>query len=317
MVRFDYLHKGLCAMARAHRANTMVGHLGAAVTAGYFFGEERTDLDPRIYAAVEGELDRIMGGGETIWYDQEKAGLPIADLFEPFPDQPPVENPGAAIAKALMNNIAKTRQSGHNVIFASLAIRALRDHPEQAGAKIVSGIGKLIAGFDKVGPGRGYYGREKGWKQGNEVVLADDDGVPPYRSTLDMAARVVAELIASAPLRRRGFGGLFHLINHAAALLELERLGYPELVRTGLPAHRRHLRLWKSLPDLSGELGPLVKAERSPTDPAYWPHPESAQWSGWLTHRVKTLFGFSVLLETVGDAGQRREAEKQFLYLMA
>ncbi len=60
-----------------------------------------------------------------------------------------------------------------------------------------------------------------------------------------------------------------------------------------------------------------MKAERNPTDPAYWPHPESAQWSGWLTHRVKTLFGFSVLLETVRDAGQRQEAEKQFLYLMA
>ena len=52
MVDFDYLYKGLCAMARAHRANTMAGHLGAAVVAGYFFGEEHHDLDKRVVGSV-------------------------------------------------------------------------------------------------------------------------------------------------------------------------------------------------------------------------------------------------------------------------
>ena len=40
MIRFEYLYKGICGLARAHKANGLAGHLGAAVVAGYFFGEE-------------------------------------------------------------------------------------------------------------------------------------------------------------------------------------------------------------------------------------------------------------------------------------
>ena len=34
MVSFEYLYRGLCGMANAPRANSMAGHLGAAVIAG-------------------------------------------------------------------------------------------------------------------------------------------------------------------------------------------------------------------------------------------------------------------------------------------
>lgn len=36
-----------------------------------------------------------------------------------------------------------------------------------------------------------------------------------------------------------------------------------------------------------------------------------------LTHRVKTLYGFFTLLRFVKDASDRKEASRQFLYLMA
>jgi hypothetical protein len=48
MIDFDYLPKGLQAMARAHRVSTMSGHLGAAVVAGYFIGEQHPDLDDKV-----------------------------------------------------------------------------------------------------------------------------------------------------------------------------------------------------------------------------------------------------------------------------
>lgn len=38
MIDFKYLYEGVCGPARAHRAGTMAGRLGAAVVAGYFFG---------------------------------------------------------------------------------------------------------------------------------------------------------------------------------------------------------------------------------------------------------------------------------------
>ena len=73
MVNFDYLYKGLCGLARAHRANVMAGHLGAAVIAGYFFGEEHADLDEKVHRAIEQDLDHIIGGEESLWYSAQKA----------------------------------------------------------------------------------------------------------------------------------------------------------------------------------------------------------------------------------------------------
>ena len=79
-----------------------------------------------------------------------------------------------------------------------------------------------------------------------------------------MAEVVIDELIRSASLRRQGFGGLFHIINHAAGLVELSRCGYSALARKGWPAHRHHVRLWRSLPDVAEELGALEPAEHDP-----------------------------------------------------
>ena len=87
MIDFKYLHTGLCGLARAHRASTMAGHLGAAVVAGYFFGEDQPRLPDTVYSAIEKELNRIIQGEESLWYDPNKAGITIPELFEPFPEE--------------------------------------------------------------------------------------------------------------------------------------------------------------------------------------------------------------------------------------
>jgi len=317
MVNFEYLYKGLCGLARAHRASVMSGHLGAAVVAGYFFGEDHPDLDDHVHSSVEKELDRILHGDESFWYDAAKAGITIPELFEPFPEEPSQPDQIATIPKALAANIDRTRQSGHNVIFGSIAVRALSDHPEYATPSIISGIRKLIEGFDGAVPGRGYYGKARGWIEGHKVTLAEDDGFDPYESERKMADVVVDELIRTASMHRQGFGGLFHVINHAVGLTELARFGHRDLARRGFAAHRQHVRLWRSLPDLEDELGALHHADHDPRTPEYWKEKEASQWSAQLTHRIKTLYGFFTLLRFVEDPAHRRKAEEQFLYLMA
>ena len=171
MIDFGYLYQGLCGLAHAHRAGPMAGHLGAAVVAGYFFGEEHPDVDEKVHAGVEKELDRIIRGEESIWFDAKKTGVSIPFLFQPFPDEDPQKEPIAEIPKALSGNIDDTRQSGHNVIFAAIAVRALRDHPQFATPAIVEGIRRLIVRFDNATPGRGYYGQQQGWLSGEKVKL--------------------------------------------------------------------------------------------------------------------------------------------------
>ncbi len=316
MVDFDYLYKGLCGLANAHKASSMAGHLGAALVAGYFFSEDQPQLPDAVHQGVEGELDRVLNGGETFWWNRKKTGITTDELFEPLPKDESQQDSIRVIADALSRNIGRTRQSGHNVIFASTAIRALHDHPEFATPSMIQGIQRLIQQFDGVVPGRGYYGSNKGWISGQNVKLSDTDDTVPYRDEQHLAEVMIDELIATASLRRQGFGGLWHLINHAAGLTELSRFGYRDLARKGYEAHRHHLRLWRSLPDVESELGSVVKADHDPRTAEYWSD-DLKRDEARLTHRVKTLYGFFVLLELIDDADKREQAEDRFLYLMA
>lgn len=317
MVNFESLYQGLCGLANAHKANAMAGHLGAAVVAGYFFSEDHPGLPDGVCAAVERDLNRITGGEESIWFDPKKAGITAGELFAPIPRGPVRESAADELAAALAGNIGQTRQSGHNVIFTSIALRALSDHDEFATASMVAGIVKLIAAFDQEQAGRGYYGKSAGWKIGPDAPLSPEESTPPYQSLRDMAEVTIDELIATASRRRQGFGGLFHLINHAAALTEIDRFGYGELAGKGLAAHRQHLRYLRALPDLTAELGELKHTTGDPMKPEYWSRTESVQWGAWLTHRIKTLYGFHTLLRFIEDEQKRRRAREQFGYLLA
>lgn len=317
MVDVPYLERGLYGLARAHPAGAMAGHLGAAVVAGSLWTNDHPDLNRDVVAAVRGEMDRIMAGEETVWFNAQRTGITVADLFAPWPDRSSDKGDIGELVHGLAKNIGQLRQSGHNVIFAATAIRALHDHAELATSDVVSGIRRLIALFDSAGPGRGYFGQQSGWKSGHEIRLSPDEGFPAYRDIPSMVETVIDLLVDQAHVRRQGFGGLFHIINHAAALVELSRLGYEDLAAQGLAAHHRHVRLWLALPDMESELGKLQKAEEDPRTAAYWTRRSSAQWSGWLTHRIKTLYGFFTLLPMVKDQGRRERALDQFGYLMA
>lgn len=294
----------------------MAGHLGAAVVAGYFWGEDVGDLDNDVYRGVEIELDRVMNGEEAFWFNSRKAGITTAELFKPLPDGEPQEILIADIAKALSANINKTRQSGHNVIFAAIAIRALHDHPDFATPQIVDGIQKLIKGFNGVTAGRGYYGQPSGWKQAEQIELPEAGEFPLYRSQQEMVEVVIDELIDSVKSRRQGYGGMWHLINHTAALTELSRFGFEATARKGFAGHRQHVRLIRSLPDVSKELGMLTRSDLDPRDPAYWTG-DLKRDEARLTHRIKTLYGFHTILRFVNDDEKRRQAQESVRYLLA
>ena len=152
---------------------------------------------------------------------------------------------------------------------------------------------------------------------GDQVLLQPVDLPPPYTNEIELAETVIDELIQGASLPRRGFGGLEHVINHAAALVELSRHGYKDLARSGLPAHWEHVRLRRSLPSIEAEATPVERAAHDPRTPEYWAISTLRRDSGRLTHRIKTLYGFITLMRLIEDEAKREEAEQQFLYLMA
>ncbi len=105
MVDYQYVLKGLRGLARSGRVGAMAGHLGAAVVAGYLFGEDHVDLPDEVHAGIQGELERILRGEEAFWYNQKQAGVTIPELFEPFPEEEPQED---EIDTAMLTHRVKT-----------------------------------------------------------------------------------------------------------------------------------------------------------------------------------------------------------------
>jgi hypothetical protein len=318
MVSIDYMEKGLLGMSRADQASAMTGHLGAALVAGFFFSEQHRELDGAVHLGFAKEMDRILEGEESVFGPREKASITVSELFEPYPEEKPQEDQIERIVHALSGNIEKTRSSGHNTIFAALAIRALVEHPEYATPSIIEGICKLIHCFDNHSAGSGYYGKELGRIDGDKVSLPEDDNFPLYSDLRAMVESVLDALIQRGAERRQGFGGLWHVINHAASLVDLAEHGNEELAQKGLGAHHQHMRLWRTVPNVEDELGAEERAEQDPLTSDYWESgtltsdPDRAQ----LTHRVKTLYGFYRLTHLVDDTEKLKEAEDKLRYLM-
>jgi hypothetical protein len=318
MIDFAYLSKGLNALARAHHMNSMAGHLGAAVIAGYFVGEQRPDLDPDVYKGIEEDLDRVMRG-ESVFGKQMSKNSKLADpeLFEPFPKQKPNESLIDNIAEVLDQSIDKPRQSGHNVIFASLALRALKEHPDFATPVVVDGIVKLLTLFNNAHPGSGYYGKEKGRITGDKASLPDEDETPAYDDIEGMAIAVLDEVInQNAEIHRSGYGSLVHIINHAAAIADLTDYGYVDLLPRAIKSHRQHLRLWRNLPNVAHEKGPVQVSTFTPHTAAYWTSGNIPYDRALVTHRVKTMFGFDELAAVVDEDAKEKAAYDKLRYMM-
>lgn len=318
MIAYHYLERGIVGLGRANLAGSMSGHLGSSLLAGYFLGEMKPDLDPAVSFAIERDLERILSGEEAVWFDPAKTGVTVDGLFAVEEDTSQAGK-GAAeqLAAALEPNLGRLRQSGHNVIFASLAMRALVGHPDLATVSRVDGATKLLSAFDTQGPGRGYLGKDRGWV--SPKTTAEEDGLelPAYQDLEAMAVATFDLVIETAGERRRGYGDHFHLIDHAAALIDLADCGFPDLARKGIAAHREHFARLRGLPILEDELGKLVKAEIDPFSPDYWTRRESVQWEAWLTHRIKCLYGFVVVSRLVEDDKKREAARDALRYLMA
>lgn len=102
MMDSRYLYQGLCGLARAHHASPMAGHLGAALVAGHFFAQENPELDAAVYLGIARDLDRIVNGEESLWFDPEAAGITVPEMFAPFPRGSPARASVGSIATSTL-----------------------------------------------------------------------------------------------------------------------------------------------------------------------------------------------------------------------
>jgi hypothetical protein len=284
----ERLARGLFALSRGHRT-WVEGHSGAAVIASHYFCLDN-GLDERTTAAVGANADAFI------------AGLP-AEF--PVVDPGPGTADPASIAEELDLHVHELRSGGHDAIFATLALRALRDLPELATPSVVGGILHII---------RQHVGA---YRPVQPSPYAREHPLPAYESTRDLAAVTLrATLRPWDHLRGVGTSGVLHWVTHAEALATLEDLGYPEIARHGYAAHQTNINR------------PIVERGDRPPDrrpiewlaPDYWESdaPRRLFHGSWLAgHAFKLPHSLFRLLRHVEDPALREDALVRGALLLA
>ncbi|MBA3709041.1 MAG: hypothetical protein H0W83_09510, partial [Planctomycetes bacterium] len=215
MLDRSYLHRGILGMSR-YPGGGVEGwfpiHYAAAVLAAHRLSEDPA-YAPAV-AAMQAQVDLMMATHAHLFQ-----GAPAGRL-----------DPDAIgrIARCIEERIHRHSHSGHSVIFAAHAMRALTAAPECGRVEVVEGICQVI----------GYFNRNQG-------VGLDPAAVGAFP---DFSPQGVADLV-SAELRRIpdvvpisiGHIGLGHVMTHGHALIELSRLGHVHLAEKGYGAFCAHL----------------------------------------------------------------------------
>ncbi|GED71564.1 hypothetical protein BRE01_52660 [Brevibacillus reuszeri] len=253
----SYLELGVVAMTRAAAAGWFGGHYGAALLAGYYMNREH-DLPEHVKAGIERTCEAYRAQ-QPVWFfplDQEEAA--DTSLLE-------------RVIAGLADNVAQLRTSGHGLALGVLALKALRERPDLIRPSIVEGLVKLLKATTEDRQTR-YWGIANYF----EITDADVQGIEPYQTTVEMAARTFDELHTVIPGRvidgqRYHFAGeVVHSVTHAQALSDLERFGYGELVESGMRNHHVQLYLDRQMPDFVREDEVREPAFEQIFSPVFW-----------------------------------------------
>ncbi len=300
----EFLLKGLIGMSRAISKNRMCGHPAAAMLAGYFFCLENA-LSTEVQAEVY-DLVKRMVNSESIWFSGDGESSTNEIFFSTEPDQRPNADLIPSVAAALEPSITECRDSGHNSIFASLALKALHAAPQYAFPAIIEGINDLLKAFVGRGPGWARVPGNEKLADPREFSVAQEPVNQPYESYVDMID-AVSRNVVPVNFTKRGVGGPIHVINHAVALLDLQALGYSSLATKGMAAHRQHIELWLSLPEFpQAENRYSVKSVHDPRTSDYWREEITINDGGGDEHRLKILYGAHRFADCIADVNKRR-----------
>lgn len=271
MLDNSYLIRGLDALSRAHATNYFVdGHKGASIVSAVFLCREN-EVEPGVPEVLAEMLDRLWAR---------------SDLCAPFPAEAPDQDLIERVIAALRGNIGVLRQAGHNVIFASQALRAFRELPHAVTPSRVDGVCKLIEAFT----------------ESTDVDVAGASDVPDFRTSsaaadfvLDEARRTMRAFVG------RGQGWSGHMLTFGQAMIDLRELGHDRVVADGLHAFRQYVARARMGPlDTDKQYREHERIEQCPIELAYWQGRKDG--SAGIGHCFKYPYGFYGLFSRAADA---------------
>ena len=295
-----YLARGLTALARAGATQGgWQGHAGACVLAAYYLAAEQ-DLSPRTLEALGRAIDKQIEA--------------YGGVFDALPEQAPRPELLARLPQALENNVDSLCAIGHNVIFAALALKALSDRPDCATPRIVDGVCTLIRSFDDQTAIRLLSGAEM--IEVTDANVEQDPTVPDYDSSDTMIRFTFDELNRFETIYRGYRAHPGHLVTHAHALVELERLGHGRLARRGRDAHRLHAKVLRRIHRFESRERALIGPQQLDALGAEFWEAAAAKPGRVDPHKFKYTYSFFSLFDRVTGDERRAKSLSQLARLV-
>jgi hypothetical protein len=270
MLDNSYLKLGLDGLSHAHGQQYFRdGHLATSVIAACYLCREN-NLDEPTQDIIEDRIDRELRADA---------------IFLPAPDETADRALLQQLLETLAGGIGDLREVGHNIIFGTAALKAFRDCPEAITPARVEGICRLIDNFITT----------------QNVDLEEDDGIPGIADESALIEFIFSEYLRTVT-RYAGYGQGWagHLLTIGHAVIELSRLGYPQLAAQAHAAYRMYIRTIRRGPEKTDRRIPEhPPASLTPLNQDYWKHKQ--QIRPGLGHAFKYAWSFYSLLRGLND----------------
>jgi len=246
-------------------------HFGAAAIAASFFIEENGLIGETAEAIVE-QADRMVARHST---GDARAEEPTGRTLDALSGE-------RIIADALAETIDGLHWVGHNVIYAAIGMKAIRELGGWGTENEIGAIADLIRAFKGKIPGRSWIGFKT-----SEVKAIS----PPPPGELEgmngsELSRLVLKELAKFKIIYRAEAHhdlIGHMLTFSHALVTLEELGYADLYQRGLFPLFKLIQVLRTTRDIRpGEpirlVSPVDREPLWPAAPSSWLPTESAYW---------------------------------------
>lgn len=270
MLDSSYLVIGLDGLGHAHgKEYFRDGHLAASIIAAYYLCHEN-NLHEATQDLIKSRID------EELRNDA---------IFRPAPDEPADSSLLRQLLDTLTIGIGDLREVGHNIIFGAIALKAFRDCPKAITPSRIEGICRLIEGFTST----------------QNVELDDNDGIPGIADESALIRFIFEEYLRSVWLYAGyGQGRAGHLLTVGHAIIELRRLGHPELAAQAHAAYRMYISTIRRGPEATNQRIPEHPlSSMTPLDYRYWKQRKPVRPG--LGHAFKYAYSFYNLLHSLDD----------------
>jgi hypothetical protein len=270
MLDTSYLILGLDGLSHAHGQDYFRdGHLAASVIAAYYLCHEN-DLGAPTQDLVKARIDHELLNDA---------------IFRSAPDEPPDTATLQQLLDTLSTGIGDLREVGHNIIFGAAALKVLRDRPDTITPSRIEGICRLIDDFATT----------------RNVAIDDDDGVPDIADEGALIEFIFSEYLRTVSLYAGyGQGWTGHLITVGHAVIELSRLGYPDLAAPAHNAFRMYIKTIRGGPrETDRHIPDHLPSSLTPLDYGYWAQRNPVRPG--LGHAFKYPYSFYNLIHRLND----------------